>query len=280
MKKGLSVAKIQREPERHRRGRVDWRSQLLGQYVRFLKREKRIGEAVALLRREVEKGPPDSVSATRAANILAFDFEKHVRIDDGVLWNWLGSRPKWEHSEERLLWRMLENGKSDSLERYFLRAEELATGKDASRSFALGWIMNRMGFPRRSISLLKYAAGNAVETDLKDKAAFALLESYLDIGDWKRAEAIFPDAARRLTPNETPEWYARIAVATAKSGSKTDAMRIWARVVNISPWIPAYVEEMARAGLKDELQDFYREFQKKMPSSEIPGKMLTMLEQR
>jgi tetratricopeptide (TPR) repeat protein len=280
LKNGLKLATIQIESEQHRRRHIDWRSRLLGQYALFLRLNKRSGEAVELLRREIEHTPADSVSAKKAANMLAFDFEKHLSVDDTVLWNWLGNRANWERTEERLLWRMLENAKRDDLERYFSRAEGLANETDASRSFALGWIMNRMEFPSRSILLLEYAVGHAVKKDLKDKAAFALLESYLDIGDWKHAEAIFPDAAHGLTPNEVPKWYGRIAVAAAKSDANADAMRIWARVANISPWMTAYVDEMVRVGLRNELKDFYRELQKKIPSSEIPGKVLTMLEEQ
>ena len=40
-------------------------------------------------------------------------------------------------------------------------AEEVALGKAPSRTYTLGWIMNRMHFPKRSIPLLKYAVGNA-----------------------------------------------------------------------------------------------------------------------
>ena len=278
--KGLALTTPQPEPERRSRGHVDWRSWLLADYARFLTREKRIDEAVALLQREIKQAPAISESAKRAAHLLAFDFYKQISVDDTVLWNWLTNRPKWEYTEERLLWRMLESAKREDLDKYFIRAEEVALGKNPSRAHTLGWIMNRMHFPTRSIPLLKYAVENANDRELKERAYFTLFESYLDTGDWKHAEEVFPDAAKRLTPKELPEWYSRVAVAAAKAGAKTDAMRIWSRVANLSPSQTKGLEDLVEAGLRDELKDFYCEMRKKMPSSEAPARALMVLEKK
>jgi tetratricopeptide (TPR) repeat protein len=278
--KGLALTKPQPEPEQPHRGHVDWRSQLLADYARFLMREKRRDEAAAFLRKEINEAPAVSESTKRAAHFLAFDLYKEIHVDDPVLWNWLANRPKWEHTEERLLWRMLESAERDNLDKYFIRAEEAALGKDPSRAHTLGWIMNRMHFPKRSIPLLKHAIENARDKELKERAVFTLFESYLDTGDWKHAEEIFPDAAGRLTPKELPEWYSRVAVTAAKAGAKSDAMRIWGRVANLSPSQIDGLEDLVEAGLRDELKSFYRKMQKEMPSSEVPARALTALQQK
>lgn len=278
LRKGLALTAPKPEPKRRRRGHVDWRSWLLSDYAHFLARESRTGEAVTLLREEMESSPANSVSSKKAAHVLAFDFEKHIRVEDKVLWNWLAKRPKWEYTEERVLWRMLESAKQDDLDRYFSRAEKLADGSDPSRSHTVGWIMNRMNFPKRSIPLLKYAVENADDKELKERAGFTLFESYLDTGDWEHAEEVFPDAAKRLTPKELPEWYSRVAVTAAKAGAKTDAMRIWSRVANLSPSQIGSLEDLAKAGLRNELKDFYCEMRKKMPSSEVPTRAMMVLE--
>ena len=109
---------------------------------------------------------------------------------------------------------------------------------------------------------------------------FTLFESYLDTGDWKHAEEVFPDAAKRLTPKELPEWYSRVAVAAAKAGAKTDAMRIWSRVANLSPSQMDGLEDLVEAVLRNELKNFYRKMQKEMPSSEVPAKALMALEKK
>jgi len=278
--RGLGLARPQPESERHARGSFDWRSRLLTDYAIFLERNERTPEAVSILRKEIEQAPATSQSAGSAARLLAFDFEKQLSADDAVLWTWLGNRAKWEHTEERLLWRMLERAEPGEIDKHFIRAEELARRGHPSRAGTLGWIMNRMHFPKRSIALLKYAVANADKRELKERYQFTLFESYLDTGDWKRAEQVFPQAAIRLTPKELPDWYSRIAVKAAKAGAKTDAMRIWRRVANLSPSHIDGLEELAEAGLRDELKDFYLEMRKKIPSSEAPARAQRALEKK
>ena len=278
--KGLALTTPQPRPARPGKGYADSRSSLLRDYARFLARVDRTGEAVALLRKEIAKAPAGSASAEAAARLLAFDFQKHISVDDESLWNWLANRPRWEHVEERLLWRMLERARRDDLDKHFSRAEELTTGKHPSRAQTLGWIMNRMGFPKRSIPLLQRAVQEGLDENSREGAAFALFESYLDTHDWRRAEAIFPNAAKRLTPREVSDWYARIAVAAAKAGANAEAMRIWRAVAKVNPAEMRALDDLVKAGLRDELAAFYREMRKSMPSSEIPARALEVIHAR
>ncbi len=279
--KGLALVTPQLEPEQGRdQGLMQSRIWLVSNYARFLRREKRIDEAVALLRKEIKRAPATSESARSAAHSLAFDFYREISADDALLWSWLASRPKWEYTETRLLWRLLQSAERDDLDKHFVRAEELVHGKDPSRASTLGWIMNRMHFPKRSIPLLEYAAKHAHDEELRGRTHHTLLESYLDTGDWKHAEEVFPQAAKGLTAQELPAWYSRVAVAAAKAGAKTDAMRIWRRVANLSPSRIDALEDLVEAGLRDELKSFYRKMQKEMPSSEVPVKALMALEKK
>jgi hypothetical protein len=50
---------------------------------------------------------------------------------------------------------LLERAESDQLDKHFSRAEKLTEEQDPTRAFSLGWIMNRMGNPKRSIPLLQ-----------------------------------------------------------------------------------------------------------------------------
>jgi hypothetical protein len=280
LKKGLALTTPQQEPEQRHKGHLDWRSLLLADYADFLSREKREGEAVVLLRKEIAESPSTSESSARAANLLAFDFEKHISPDDAVLWTWLENRPKWQNTEERLLWRMLEKVNQNDVDTHFAQAEKLAFNGDPSRAHTLGCIENRMKFPQRSLPLLEYAVEKAQDNKLKERAAFSLFKSYLDTGDWKRAEAIFPNAARQLTPNELFEWYSRIALLAAKAGAKADAMRIWGRVANLDLSATGAAEQLVKAGLSDELIGFYLDMQEKIPSSDIPPKVLNTLQKQ
>jgi tetratricopeptide (TPR) repeat protein len=280
LRAGLALTMPEPAPQRPSSWSRDWRSLLLMGYAGFLSGEKRTPEGVALLRKEIEEAPAGSRSANTAAHLLASpQFRREVSVDDELLWTWLADRPKWESTEERLLRRMLENADRDDLDRYFVRAEELASGKDPTRARTLGWVMNRMHFPKRSIPLLEYAIHTTDDKQLKERAQFTLFESYLDTRDWMRAEQVFPEASKRLTPREVPDWYSRIAVIAARAGAKADAMRIWKGVANVNPTELADLDDLVKFGLKDELVDFYGEMAKKMPSSEVPARALGMLEE-
>ena len=149
---------------------------------------------------EIAESPADAMSAKRAVHALCFDFPEHISIDDENLWKWLDQRPQWEYTEERLLWEMLKKAPAHKLLNYMMRAEKMAEGADATRAFTLGWILNRMNQPLRSIAQLKTAMAHSTDEELNSKATFTLFESYLAINDWIHAERIFPDAARQLTP--------------------------------------------------------------------------------
>jgi hypothetical protein len=175
---------------------------------------------------------------------------------------------------------MLEKADHSELGRYYSRSEKLTDDKDPSRAHALGWIMNRMEHPKRSIPLLEYALEAAADDDMKEQAAFTLFESYLDVRDWARAEQIFPQARKRLTSTEATDWYARIAVAAAVAGRKADAMRIWRVAANANPARPTYLRRLATRGLGEELAAFYGELAKKLPESDAPAKALKRLQEK
>jgi tetratricopeptide (TPR) repeat protein len=274
---GLALTTPQPRPERTPKGHMDMRRWLLSDYARFLRRMNREPEAVALLRKEIEQAPADTASAEGAANMLAFDLPRHITADDEVLWTWLAHRPKWEHTETRLLWRLLESAPPDDLDPYFARAETLAKQADPTRASELGWIMNRMQHPKRSIPLLEYAVQNADDEKLKERTTFTLFQSYLDVGNWKQAERIFPHARKRLGPGEVPEWFSRIAIVAARAGARDDAMRIWKAAANINPSDLTSLRDLVAAGLRDELIAFYRDMAARLPSSETPSRALKML---
>jgi tetratricopeptide (TPR) repeat protein len=233
------------------------------------------------------------------------DFTPQLTADDPVVWGWLEKRPKWSHTEERLLWRTLEaaapaNGNqpgfsrpfapdrnpagnaatSAEMEQAIARAEQIANQGDASRPAVLGWVLNRLGQPARSIPLLETAVAKSDDKELKERASFTLFESYLDSGDWRKAEAIFPAATARLTTNEYPDWLGRIAVSAAKAGDRQDALRLWRRVAEIDMTETRNLQPLAIAGLRDELVALYREVQLALPESAIPPKAIAALQSR
>lgn len=277
LQKGLALTEPLPIPERRGKGYADMRSRALSMYARYLKRAQRDADAVALLRKELEAAPLNSASSAAAARLLAYDFPEHLDVKDDMLWTWLAGQPTWEHPGERLLWRLLESADRDSLDRHFMRAEALIEGAAPSRAYTLGWIMNRMGFPARSIPLLEQARTGAAEAEDRERAGFALFESYLDTGQWEEAEQRFPEARKRLTAREIPRWHGRIAVVAAESGDRADALRIWKDVVRASPTEIDGLDRLVRLGLADELRVFYQELSKSMPNSSAPAKALEVV---
>jgi hypothetical protein len=251
---------------------------MLSDYARFLQRQNREAEAAALLHRELEQAPANAESAEGAAYLLASEFPQHVDPKDEILWTWLAGRPKWESTEERLLGRMLENAPRDVLDGFLARGEKLASGQDPSRAKTLGCIMNCMGLAKRSIPLLEYAAQHAPDTEFGETAVFTLFESCLDIGAWKRAEELLPQATGRLTAAEAPEWCSRLALVAAQTGAKADALRLWRMAAGTDLTELADLSRLSSAGLREELTAFYAETARKIPSSEVPGKALRILQ--
>jgi tetratricopeptide (TPR) repeat protein len=278
LKKALLLTKPLPRPERASKGYADLRALALADYARGLARQGREKEAAVLLRREIAEAPATATSSEQAAYLLAFYFNKQLSVEDDALWNWLANRAAWGYTEERLLWRMLENASPETLDRHFTRAEKLVTDGTPARAYTLGWIMNRMRFPKRSLPLLKAAVEKAPDEEQKQRANFALLESYLDSGAWKEAEGIFPKAWRQLTAREIQQWHSRLALLAARDGSKADALRLWCRTANLTPTAISGLAELAGLGLHDDLVAFYRAMQKEMPESHAPARAFVLLE--
>jgi tetratricopeptide (TPR) repeat protein len=279
-RKAFALTAPKPRPEHPGKGFQDLRGTVISNLNRFLTQHQREDEAVALLLKELQDSPAESVSAERAANLIAFEHRDRIAPGDDTYWRWLSDRSTWNHTEQRLLWEILRHTDPPKLDAYLTRAEELSTGAHPSRNNALGWIMNRMNKAARSIPLLQDAVARLADKGQRDSAQFTLFESYLDTGDWQRAEANFPEASRYLTSREIPSWLGRIAVTAVRAGAKTDALRIWKSVVNVNPCFLGSLDDLAVADLTAELRGLYVEFSKRLPSSVAPTRALKALTAR
>jgi tetratricopeptide (TPR) repeat protein len=279
-RKALGLTVPEPWPKRRGKGFVDLRSSVVSGLDRFLTEHQREGEAVALLLKELQDSPAESVSAERAANLIAFEHRERIAPDDNTYWRWLSDRPTWGNIEERLLWELLQRVDPAKLDPYLGRSEKLSAGSDPTRNRTLGWIMNRMKLAARSIPLLQDAVARLADQGQRESAQFTLFESYIDTGDWQPAEAIFPDASHHLTGSEIPSWRGRIAVEAARAGAKHDALRIWKSVANINLCFVGSLNDLAGAGLATELRAFYGEFNQRLPSSVAPARALKVLSDR
>jgi hypothetical protein len=133
-----------------------------------------------------------------------------------------------------------------------------------------------MRLPERSIPLLQDAVARLTDKNQRELAQFALFESYLDTRDWGQAEATFSAAAHQAIA-EPPRWQARLAVVAAKSGAKSDALRIWKTVANVNPCFRGSLDDLVKAGLASELRAFYEDFAKRLPTSIAPARALKVI---
>jgi tetratricopeptide (TPR) repeat protein len=277
LKKGLAASSPDEPQARGKKSGIGMKSVLLSQFSHFLKRNNRSAEAVSLLHAEIASFPL-SPTADRSASLLTMEFPGFLNAEDVRLWNWLDGRLKWEYNEERLLWELLKSVDKPRQEEFFKKAEALAREKDPSRESALGWIMNRMGFPEISIPVLERALKRSTDRELSEKISFTLFESFLDGKDWKRAEKAFPTARQRLSPAERSEWLARIAAVASEAGAKSDAVRIWREVMAMNPSETRGLESLKKAGLKMELEEIYQQLSRELPDSDVPARVLEFLQ--
>lgn len=255
------------------------RASLLREYAGFLLRRQREDEAVDLLVAELKTAPIEAESSKAAARLLGFDLANHLDPEEPAIWDWLERRRKWEHTAERLLWRMLERTPPEARKAAYQRAEAMTRERHASRAATLGWILNRMNEPERSLPLLKYAVEHAEDKEERRAAAFTLFESYLDLGQWRAAEQMFNTASQRLTPSEDGEWLGRIAVLAARDGARDDAMRIFRRVANMT-LRTSVTDRLAELGLRDRLAEYYAHVADRLPDSSTLDAIREELEQK
>ena len=276
---GLSLAPPRLD--RSGKGNVDIRARLLSFYAGFLRKEKHPAEAAELLWKELAESPAMSVSCERAVSLLTQFHKEQVTIEHDVLWTWLGNRPAWRDIvERRLLEAMLANATPDEVDQALTRAEKLATGTDPARALVLGELENKLAFPQRSIALLEFAVQ---DKSTKAAALPILIDSFLDTADWQRAELSIREICLLYPFNNVnadaalAQWLSRTAVVANDDGHKTDAMRIWRQAANIDLTDTRPIEQLASAGLKEELIAFYREMLVEFPNSEVPPYVLELL---
>lgn len=271
------------------------KSGVLRDYVNYVARVAGNRDAYELAWANLKNVPADHQMTRQIVRFLVYgigingDGKTRVFLaDDERLWTYLAAAAEWDSAEERLVWEMAKAAPAgDARERFWRRAEGLAGGADGhpadpSRAARLGWVMTRCtdtdrGLNGRAVPLLKDAVARLKDDDKRQSTAFNLFETYLDLNDWRAAEAVWSDARARLTPKERPEWYAKLAVAAARAGAADDAMRLWSRAANFDRLHLAPLGDLARAGLADRLNAFYDDMAKSDPASTAPAAALRHL---
>ena len=117
--------------------------------------------------------------------------------------------------------------------------------------------------------MLQLAIKNAKNDELRSRAAFILFESYLDLRQWQKADAIFDQANQQLTPAESLDWLGRVAIIAASQGNADDAMRIWRRVVNSSLRNKRLANDLSKRGLKNRIDAYYADVRRRLPGAKL-----------
>lgn len=246
-------------------------------YDRFLLRTRRIEELAEFLTKQIERAPAE----TRYTELAVEDFigysdlKKYITPDNEVFWRWLENRRVWYGIDGYLIEKMLQDLEEDKADRCLSRLEKLAYKGGASRAYILGWSLNWGRLVQRAVPLLEYAVVQTQDKEVKRSRSVDLVNAYFSINDWKRAEELLLKIDLRGAATDV-----RIALGAAKSKNISVAMRIWKTRANIYPTDLYALENLARCGLREELKEFYREMQKKMPASEVPARALKILEQK
>lgn len=250
---------------------------IVNEYAMFLRRIADDETALDYLWGEYDKNPDQRVRKSIIGTVLnCFENPKtpNLKPADPRLLKFLEDEKIWE---SRLIWKMALNAESPAhLDRFWQTLERLASG-NGFRERCLGWVMNRCNDPKRSLPLLQGAT-----TRLKDaeqtSAFFNLFESYLDLHDWQNAENIWPQASGNLTDNERPEWLGRIALAAAKAGDKSNAMRLWKKKDEVDLAELGQLNDLVEAGMRSEMRDYYRAILKQKPTNAVPSEAIKMID--
>jgi hypothetical protein len=252
-------------------GPRDTRSRAVSQLSWLLERTDREPEALALCRAEIMTYPLAD-SADVAAPFLT---RKGGSPEDEALWKWLEVNPiwHWRGPAPRLLEFLFKAGGSKAIN----RAEALARNAHPSRVAEIGLALAELEQHTRSLAFLREGERLLVDDYRRESIKTALYRAYLGIGDWRTAEARLP-RPQYFLPADLHETYAQLALIAARRGDRADAVRLWKRAANLEPAKTEHLAELAEKGLGEDIRAFYAEFQKALPGSPLPGKVLAVLQ--
>ncbi|MBN1488272.1 MAG: hypothetical protein JXA69_00010 [Phycisphaerae bacterium] len=208
------------------------RSQTLSAYVPYLQRQKGDAVAIALIWNEFDSVSPNSEYARRMVNEMEWSFRAEVHVDNVRLWVWLAARPTWDHLERSVLHQIAggakpqHDGDTDRRDEVWAKAQPLVQDAHPSRAAMLGEVMTRHNANGLAVPLLRDAIARLEDDDAKARATFTLFEAYLNLHDAKNAESLWPQARRRLTGDEIPDWLGRLIDAAETSQDPATAQRL------------------------------------------------------
>jgi hypothetical protein len=271
--KAMSASKL---PAKATDTQIFNRSQVISEYARFLRNPGGNLKARDFLWKQF-----DQVSNPVLRERIVNDF---WQSDSGAIIpsqprvrEFLRQKQDWGYLEEHVLMTMCRQCPPADLGPLWSDLEKMASN-NPTRLLRLGWVMTRAGENARSVQLLKQAILLLKDADLKRQASFTLMEAYLELKDWRKAETLFPEARKQLETSELPAWISKICLAAAKSGDFDDAMRFWRMKDNIDRTCIGPLEELGKIeGMRLSLKRYYSDLAAREPGSAIVRQALSVL---
>jgi tetratricopeptide (TPR) repeat protein len=237
------------------------RSTVADDWVRWLLNSERRDEAFRVARRELEAAATGSAAARAMAHWLLFPGAPPVASDDPLLWRLLLAHDDWRFGDDREMLRRLitepGGGAGDRLRpEGFERA--LAASRDApvGRLLVVAGIAVSCGELERALPLLEDVVRRSEDRlghPDRTNAERELFHAYGLAGRWRSMEPL-------VTPawlEEGPQPLAEAARVAAEAGAHADAIRLWARAINLDRGDTTGLDALVRAGLAADLVHFY-----------------------
>ncbi len=243
-------------------------------------------ETVRVLRNEFikAKASNDSKYLYHLLRIINDDFDElrdEFAVNTDLLPKVLAVRKDWSYDEANLIGNVMESEQWDKQKRdaVWNKLAELAKSDVANRAYHLADAMTGENEDRRAIPLLEEClkiaplevTGGDVNFD-RDDIKFDLFEIYIGAGDWQKAEKLSADdldfGVNKL---------GKIAVAAAKKGKISDAVRIWKTNANFDRRDLEGLRELALTEAKTSLREFYIQMKATDALTDAPDKALLVL---
>ena len=264
-------------PDQHRFG-------VVRDYGWYLACRDRHGKAEALFRGELKRiGVRDQGAGFWIQQLKNLDRKGGVKLawNDPVLWEWLAFRKTYgfgQSAQWDLEWAA---GKAGAQRAEFKRkALALADAKSPPPlRFALGKILHGQDPSPVNLAMMESAFAQWPRHGYppRDHVGEHLMSIYLARGEWRKAEKVFQTVSERLASGRRG-WLRRLAVAAAKAGDKTDAMRFWARRAGQDLTDREGLGELASHGMTDRLTAYYKALARRAPKNAAVAAALKELE--
>jgi hypothetical protein len=268
---------------------ADNRLRLVKEFAFFLgDAESQHEELTTLLRREFTGASPDTDYAFRIADLIT---QRELDLDDLVV-SLLARQPaifgrlfdahkEWGNDEELLAVAVtkVDEITAEQKRKLLSELERRATHPGSLRAYTLAQIMIANKQWPAAITLLEGYIKNALPSDSEDyksEATRQLLDVYSHAGDWGAAEQLV-FAEKDLFMQSFAVSLGTIAMAAARRGATSDAVRLWRLAANIDRRQISALNELAQTSARPQLRDLYLQMKKDDPESSIPDTALSLL---